>query len=118
MLLSPTLKIESNNAPINALKNPSTSKPGAMKPANINSSALITSVKSPSVTIFIGKVTNIRAGLINTFIKAITIATIKAFKNQATLIPGTTHAINIMMSAKPIQRKNSNIFNSLFFILL
>lgn len=97
-----------------ALKNPSTSNPGATKPANINNKALITRVKSPRVMMFIGSVINISAGFTKTLIKAITAATIIALKKLATDIPGTTQAINMITSAKPIHLKNKYILNSLF----
>ena len=106
MLFNPTLSIESKSAPINALKKPSTSKPGATNPANINKRAFIISVKSPKVKMFIGNVTSKSTGLINTLISAIITATSIAVRKFATEIPGTTQAINIITNAKPTNLKN------------
>ena len=115
MLLSPTLRIERSKEPKNALKNPSTSNPGEINPANIKSRALITSVKSPRVRIFIGRVTRTRIGLMKTLMSAITTATRRALQNVSTEIPGTTQAINIIAKANPIQRKNKYIIYSPYF---
>ena len=112
MLFKPIPRIDNSSAPKNALKKFSTSNPGAINPANINSKAFITKVKSPNVRIFIGRVIKISIGLMNTLIKAITTDTIKAFQNPSTEIPGIIQDINIIIKAKPIQRKNKYITKS------
>ena len=56
--------------PSNALKNPSTSNPGAIQPANIKSKALMTSAKSPNVRMVSGKDINCSTGFMNVLIRA------------------------------------------------
>jgi len=106
-----TESIDSNNEPKNALKKPLISTPGTRYPANIKSSAFITSVNIPSVKMFIGKVKNISTGFITALIKPITTAAIRAVQKFSICIPGITQATNIIISAKAIH------FKSIFTII-
>lgn len=94
----PSAKTDNNIEPTNALKNPSTSNPGAIAPASINNSAFIIREKSPSVRILIGKVMISKSGFIKVFISAIIIHTNIALMKFSTSIPGTTHDTNIIDS--------------------
>lgn len=84
--------IESIIAKKNAGQNPATANPGTNFPARIIiRRALITSEKSPSVTMVIGRVKILIIGLMNTLISAHTIAKTRAPTN-VTSIPGTKYA--------------------------
>ena len=95
--------------PKNAGKNPSIYNPGAKYPASISKSALITRVKTPSVKMFIGNVIKTISGLIKIFIRAIITVTSIALWKFSTLIPGTSHATNIMASVKSIHLTSRTI---------
>ena len=98
----PRLSSENTTEPSNALKKPSTSIPGVIQPANINSSAFITKLNIPIVKIFIGRVIICITGLTNALINAmITHASIAAHI-LLTFIPGINQAVKIKASAKHI----------------
>ena len=66
-----------------------TLKPFTIAETSQNISPLITSVNSPKVRIFIGKVKSIRIGLIRELTNAKTTATRSAVKKLSTDTPGT-----------------------------
>lgn len=112
-------KIDRIKEPKSALQNPSTLNPGAIHPASISKSALITNVNKPSVKKFIGKVIASIKGRIDKFIKAIIITTNNAAKKFATEIPGTIQAVKISAKAKRTHFKIRYInFPFLFFIII
>ena len=96
---TPANKIDISIDPSNALKNPSTSTPGTIAPANISSSAFITNVSSPKVRILTGSVTSSSIGFIVRFIRPMTIASKPADQKFSTSIPGIIHAVKRMASA-------------------
>lgn len=104
--------------PNNALQKPSTLNPGAAHPASIRSRAFTTSVKSPSVRKFIGRVINIKTGFIKVFIKPIIILTKSAAQKLLTLIPGIIHATKTIASENKIHLTNKFIQKSPFVLIL
>ena len=98
--------------PSKALRNPSTSNPGAIQPANIKSKALITSANSPKVSTVIGNEITCNAGFIKVLIRASITQTNIALRKFSTLIPGITQATNITASVYAIHFKNKfNMFS-------
>lgn len=65
---------------------------------------------------FIGNVRNISAGLMKTFISAITTAAISAVVKFDIVIPGITQPTNIIPNAKPNHFKNNTSIVSSFFL--
>jgi hypothetical protein len=102
---------DNNIEPNNALQKPSTTKPGAIFPANKNSNALITKLNNPNVIKFIGRDINSTNGFINKLITAITITTNNALTKLEIVIPGTIQAINEISNA-------DNIHLIMMFILI
>jgi hypothetical protein len=76
------------NDPNNAEPNDRTLKPRIIDPANQNSKALITNMKSPKVKRVIGKVRTIKIGLIKAFSNPRMAAPMMAAPRLSTLIPG------------------------------
>ena len=112
ILLTPKESKDNKTEPNNALKNPSTSNPGAIHPANINISALITKLNKPNVKKLIGKVIICKNGLINVLISAITIQTNIALIKFSTVIPGT---IQETMTIKKAYTNQIKILLTIFF---
>ncbi len=102
--------------PSNALKKPSTSNPGTIQPANLNNKAFIINEKSPKVIRFTGKEINCNIGFTNVFINAITTDTSIAVRKLAILIPGISHATNIIAKENAIHLKNILTINYSFLI--
>jgi hypothetical protein len=75
-----------------AAQNPETANFPTTAEARRTRSALITSVKSPKVSILMGKVMMIRNGFSRTLTMPRTRATQRAVKNPSTVIPGTIWA--------------------------
>lgn len=99
ILLIPNAKSERRIEPSNALKNPSTSNPGVIAPASINSKAFITNENKPNVNIFIGNEMNCNNGLINVLISARITHTSIALKKFSTVIPGIIQDTKITAKA-------------------
>lgn len=76
-----------------AHQNPLTSKPWTTFDVSSTNAALITKVNNPSVRILIGRVINIRKGLISVFITPRKRATRRAEKIPLTEIPGIRYAV-------------------------
>jgi hypothetical protein len=97
--------IVTTNDPNKAEPNDRTLKPRIMEPANQNSNALITNIKSPNVKRVMGKVRMIKIGFIKAFNKPRNAAPIIAAPRLFTLIPGIKYearsiAIVIIIHAK------------------
>lgn len=88
--------------PKSALKNPLTSKPGAIKPANINKRAFIIKLKKPNVRMLIGSVINSKKGLMKVLIKAMIMHTNIALIKFSTFIPGISQEIKTIAKAYKI----------------
>jgi hypothetical protein len=76
-----------------------------MDPANQNSKALITNMKSPKVKRVIGKVRIIKIGLIKAFSNPRMAAPMMAAPRLSTLIPGIKYAARSIATAIIIQAK-------------
>lgn len=100
---------QSTSAPQKAGQNPATLKPLTTAEPNQNNKALITSVNSPSVKMFMGNVNKTSMGLISALIRPSIRAAIKALKKPDTVIPGTRYATNKSAIALKIQRINRRI---------
>ncbi len=86
-----------------AQSSPSTTKPGTIAATSTTIKALITKLKSPKVTIFIGSVKSKIKGLIKVLTTARSTATIKAVTNPSTLTPGNIYAL--IKTANPLSIK-------------
>jgi len=93
------------NDPNKAEPNDRTLKPRIMDPANQNSKALITNMKSPKVKRVIGKVRIIKIGLIKAFSNPRMAAPIMAAPRLSTLIPGIKYAARSIATVIIIQAK-------------
>ncbi len=102
----PILNRDKTIDPKKALQKPSTSSPGVIQPASISSKAFKTRLKIPIVKKFIGSVTSFNTGFIKVFIKAIITQANIALRKLLTSIPGITHAVKIIASAKHIHLTN------------
>jgi hypothetical protein len=80
------------NDPNSAEPNDRTLKPRIREPANQNSKALITKMKSPKVKIVMGKVRITKTGFIRAFSRPRMAAPIMADPKLSTLIPGIKYA--------------------------
>ena len=60
---------ESTSEPSSPARKPSTVKPSINEAAKINKNVLITTIKSPKVSMVIGNVSNTKSGRTNTFSK-------------------------------------------------
>jgi hypothetical protein len=80
------------NDPNKAEPNDRTLKPRIMEPANQNSKALITNMKSPKVKRVMGKVRMTKIGFIKAFNRPRMAAPIMADPKLSTLIPGIKYA--------------------------
>ena len=105
------LRADKINEPKSALQKPSTVKPGVKCPASINKSALITRLKRPSVTRFIGRVMRYTSGFKIALMSPIITTAINADWSPVMLIPGISHAIN------RITREYKNHLKSVYSIL-
>jgi hypothetical protein len=86
------------------IKDPSTAhqkftitNPSTIWDVSRSMSALMTSKKSPNVSMVIGKVRNMSIGLTKALIIANTAATITAIRKSATFIPGKSQQVKYMM---------------------
>lgn len=88
-----------------------------MVEASQNTRALITKVKSPTVSKLIGMVKNTNIGRIKMFIRPITSAAPKADKKPAKLMPGTTQAIksSAKVESSHLRRMYSIVVSPEFF---
>ena len=88
------LMIETTSEPSKATQNPLTEKPSMKEAANINSAALITKWKRPSVRIVIGKVNINNIGRTKPCSRPRITAAIMAAYRPTTSIPGIRYAAN------------------------
>lgn len=93
------------NDPNKAEPKDRTLKPRIMEPANQNSKALITNMKSPNVKRVMGKVRKIKIGFIKAFNKPRRTAPIMAAPRLSTLIPGIKNAAKSMAMVIIIHEK-------------
>jgi len=75
--------------PIKALQNPSTTKPGVIRPANSNNPALMINVNNPSVKILMGRVKSTKTGLMRALISPMIRAATSAVVKSLTAMPVT-----------------------------
>ncbi len=88
---------------ISAQRKPSTLKPGTMLLVRRIRSALMTKVKSPSVTILIGSVRRSSTGLIIALMIPKTTAVTKAARKLLTCTPGSKYAETMITTALKTQ---------------